>query len=261
MIRSDIYKYKTLFLNYLDENAIAIFRLTEIELTFGSDYASVFRAIKSLTSDRLLVNLQKGLYCKPSFSDHYVLAYYLAPNGAVAYWSALSFHGLTTQFSNTVFVQTPTQIKSKTLMGMRYQFVLVKPSKAVLYEKKGRGNATFVITGVEKTLVDCFDQLDYSAGWSELIKALFKAKINSKKMIEACETLGNVSVTKRIGYLLETMQKQKCRTFIKYALGQVREKYNLLDPSDTDKGYYLAKWGLRLNVSEEEILDNVTNLY
>jgi predicted transcriptional regulator of viral defense system len=260
-MNSEIYDHKTLLLNYIDEYGQYIFNLLEIENIFGAKYPSVFRAIKSLANDGLLINLQKGLYCKPSFSNQYVLAYYLAPKGAVAYWSALSYYGLSTQFSNTIFVQTPLQIKSKVVMGIAYQFILVKPNKAMQYEIIGRGNAKFAITSLEKTLVDCFDQMNYSAGWNELIKALYKGKFESQKLIAACEAVGNISVIKRLGYLLELMQKPNSKTFIKYAKAKTRQKYSLLDPSSEEGGSYHSKWKLRLNVSESDILENLENIY
>ena len=53
----------------------------------------------------------------------------------------------------------------KTVFGVSYHFVKVKPNKATGYEKSGVGNA-FKITGVEKTIVDCFDLPQYSGGYA-----------------------------------------------------------------------------------------------
>ena len=254
-------KYKVQVINYLDEFEISIFNLSEIKEHFNNDFLKIFRAIKSMTAEGILLHVQKGIYCRPSFRNDYVLAYYLARRGGIAYWTALNLHGLTTQFPNIIFVQTPTKIISKKVMGVFYQFVQVKVNKASLYEFSGRGNNRFAMTSIEKTLVDCFDLMDYSAGWTELIKALYKAKLNELKLIEACEIVDNISVVKRLGYLIELMKKKNMRNFLKYAKSKINSKYNLLDPTSEDLGTFNAQWRLRLNVMENEIIDNFTNLY
>ncbi|MBC7749047.1 MAG: hypothetical protein H7Z76_10815, partial [Methylotenera sp.] len=108
---SKINDSKSLLVRYLDENEVKIFHLNTIVKYFEDENVNVRATVEALLRDGIIKSLQKGLYCRPSFHDEFVLAYYLAPKGAVAYWSALHWHGLTTQFSNTIFVQSPTLIK------------------------------------------------------------------------------------------------------------------------------------------------------
>jgi predicted transcriptional regulator of viral defense system len=258
---SDTVKYKTQILNYLDENSYQIFSLGELKAQFGDEFARIFRALKSLIHDGIIINIHKGLYCRPGFSDQNVLAYYLAPKGGIAYWSALHFYGLTDQFPNTVFVQSPTLIRDKKIMGTQYKFVKVKAQKITQLEVQGRGNSKFKVTSIEKTIVDCFDEMDYSGGWEILIHALKMAKLNSEKLIDACNAVGNISTTKRLGYLIEIMEKKNLGTFIKYAHSKVNQRYSLLDPSGNKEGRYLSKWKLRLNVETSEIFSAKLNLY
>ncbi len=253
-------KYKILFLNYLGENGIQIFALNQMKLVFSKDWAAIKRAIYALKTEGLLLNVQRGLYAVPSFSDQNVLAFHLAPAGGLAYWSALSFHGLTTQFSNTLYVQTPLSVRSGVVMGIDFKFIKVLGSKASHYDTIGRGNGKFKVSSIEKTIVDCLDHAKNSPGWTELIKAIFKAKLNSHKLIEAAEAVANISVTKRLGYLVELMQKPDLKSFLKYARGKVNKKYDLLDSETAASGAFNAKWRLRLNVPESEILDNLNNL-
>ncbi len=253
-------KYKVLVLNLLNENGIQIFTLDEIKSFFSHEWPSAFRAIRSLKTEGLLTNIQRGLYATTAFSDQNVLAYYLAPEGGLAYWSALSFYGLSTQFSNTLYVQTPRPIRSGIVMDIDFKFIKVISSKASHYETIGRGNGKFKVSSVEKTIVDCMDNPEYSPGWTELIKAIFKAKLNSKKLIDAADAVANIGVTKRLGYLLELMQKSDQKSFLKYAKSKVNKKYDLLDKESADEGMFNTQWRLRLNVPENEILENLNNL-
>ena len=253
-------KYKVLVLNYLNENGIQIFTLDSIRMTFEVKWPSVLRAINALKAEGLLVHIQRGLYALPSFSDQNVLAFQLAPEGGLAYWSAMSFHGLTTQFSNTLYVQSPSPVRSGTVMDIEFKFIKVKTVKAQCYDTIGRGNGKFRVSSIEKTIVDCLDLPKYSPGWAELIKAIFKANLNSKKLIKAADAITNISVTKRLGYLLKLMQKPNQKTFLKYAQTKVNAKYDLLDSESEDIGPFNKQWRLRLNVSESEILNNLNNL-
>lgn len=254
-------KYKVLVLNFLNENGIQIFTLEYIKAFFSEEWPSIFRAIQALKTEGLLLNIQRGLYALPAFSDQNVLAYQLAPEGGLAYWSALSYHGLTTQFSNTLFVQTPRHIRSGTVMYIDFRFIKVKETKASHYDTIGRGNGKFKVSNIEKTIIDCLDHPEYGPGWTELIKAIHKAKLHSKKLIEAAEAVGNIGATKRLGYLLELMQKPDQKGFLKYALSKVNKKYDLLDTESPDIGAFTTKWKLRLNVPEADILTNLNKLH
>ena len=260
-MKSETAKYKTQLLNYLDENSLQIFSLNELKLRFIDHFASIFRALKSLIHEGVIINIQKGIYCRPGFSDQNVLAYYLAPKGGIAYWSALHYYGLTDQFPNSVFVQSTSLIRDKKIMGTLYKFIKVKPNKILQLETQGRGNSKFKVTSIEKTIVDCFDEMDYSGGWEIVIQALKMAKLNNKKLIAACDALGNISTIKRLGFLIEIMEKKNLQTFINYSKSKVNQKYSLLDPSGIDEGRFLSKWKLRMNVEVSEILSTNINLY
>jgi predicted transcriptional regulator of viral defense system len=246
---------------FLDDAEIDIFEISDLANKMQISKTRLQPTLESLVKRGLLSRIEKGKYCRHNFRNEYVIANFLAPDGAVAYWSALNLHGLTTQFPNTIFVQTPKLKLSKTVFGVNYHFVKVKPSKASGYEKTGYGNHAFWITNIEKTIVDCFDLPAYNGGYAELIFALNKAKLNSKKLIEAVKTVDNIAVIKRLGYLIEVLEKGNLGQFIDFALSCVNDKYNLIDPQSDDNGAFNAKWKLRLNVSEQDILEMGNNVY
>lgn len=248
---------------FLNDYEIDIFEINALAAQMGTKVSQLKRRIETLMNRGLISRIENGKYCRHNFRNEYVIANYLAPEGAIAYWSALNLHGLTTQFPNTIFVQTPKLKISKTVFGIQYHFITVKPFKAVCYEQSGFGNNTFKITTIEKTIVDCFDLPDYNGGYIELILALTKAKLNNKKLIEAAKAVDNIGVIKRLGYLIEVLNKKGMSVFLKYALDCVNQKYNvnILDPSTEDKGIFNKKWNLRVNISEEDILAMSENLY
>ncbi len=241
-------------LKVLDENEIDIFSIEELLSYVEMNKTVIKEVLENLGSKQFLHRIERGKYCRHNFRNEYVISNYLVEDGVVAYWTALNLHGLTEQFPNTIFVQTTKQKKHKTIFGVRYQFVKIQPEKMMGIITQGYGNHQFRMTGVEKTIVDCFHLPQYSGGFSELLYALNKAKISSIKLTESAKAVNNIAVIKRLGFLIELLEKENMATFIKFALSKVNKKYNLLAPQDANEGQFNARWRLRINVPEEEIL-------
>src|SRR5690606_39351209 len=84
---------------------------------------------------------------------------------------------------------------------------------------------------------------------------LRQAKLQSNKLVEYCQAINNIAVTKRIGYLVELLQITGLEPFIDFAKKQVNNRYNLFDPQGLEEGEFVSEWRLRLNISREELLD------
>ena len=249
------------FLKLLDDYEVVIFALDTVEEALERPIAHLNEVVENLTQKGLLSRIERGKYCRHNFRDELVIGSFLVRDGGIAYWSALNQHGLTEQFANTVFVQTSQEKKAKRIFGVDYHFVKVHPRKVLGYSQQGYGNATYPMTDVEKTLVDCFDLPQYSGGYAELLRAFAEAEPDAEKMITYCQAIQNIAATKRMGYLAELLEKKGMNEFIRYAQEQVNPKYNLFDPHGADEGRFVADWKLRLNLSEEAILSILDKAY
>jgi predicted transcriptional regulator of viral defense system len=145
--------------------------------------------------------------------------------------------------------------------GTTYQFIKIQKNKRTGVVFYGYGNYKYPITDVEKTIVDCFDLLQYSGGFAELIRAFEQAKLNAKKLIDYCSAVNNIAVMKRLGFLAELFEKKNLSSFVKFARSKVNRSYNLLDTFGENKGEPNNDWYLRMNVSKENILEIVKNQY
>ena len=262
---------ESILLRIIDENELDIFTFdslfqklkSQIQLTYPTLNQSLQPTIEALVKRGLLSRIEKGKYCKHTFRNPYVIANLLVPEGVVAYWSALNLHGLTSQFTNTIFVQSPKLKRNKEVFGVSYQFVKVKASKMSGITTSGYGNNAFRMTNLEKTLVDCFDLPAYSGGVAELIVALSKAKLNNDRLIEATRAVDNIAVIKRLGFLLELLEKESMGKFLKYAQQCVKHIYNInvLDPSTEEQGVFNRRWNLRINIDEQMIVSMSKSQY
>lgn len=237
----------------LDEYEMDIFTLEEVKKLIPEKELEINEIIENLAHKNILSRIERGKYCRSNFRDEKVIGCFLVPDGGIAYWSALNIHGLTEQFPNTVFLQTAKKKNDKSVFGVSYQFVKVNPRKMVGIQKEGFGNHKYRITDKEKTIVDCFDLPQYSGGYPELIRAFDEADLDQEKMIEYCKSIKNISVTKRIAFLAEILEKKKFSRFLKYAEKAVNPRYVLMDPFGPEDGAFNNKWKLRLNLTEDEI--------
>lgn len=249
------------FIRLLDDYEIDIFSMDAIEKQTGKKFSNLNEILENLIDKQFLSRIEKGKYCRTNFRDELVIGTFIVKDGAVAYWSALNKHGLTEQFPNTIFIQTPHLKRDKTIFGIPYKFIKISPSKRAGIIEQGYGNRTFWMTDVEKTIVDCFDLPQYSGGYAELIRAFGQANLKSNKLIECCKTVHNIAATKRMGLLAEVLKKVDLKSFIDFAKSQVKEKYNLFDPQGSDKGEFVNEWRLRMNITKKEILDIINKQY
>jgi len=261
IIRKSINDEQSNFLKALDDEEIEIFVFSDIEKKLGILNKNLSNILANLINKNLLVQFEKGKYCRPNFNENFVIANYLAKNSAIAYWSALNHYGLTEQIPNTIFVQTDRLKRSKKVLNLDYKFIKVHPKKIVGIRTEGRGSYKFRITDIEKTIIDCFDLPQYSGGFAELVRAFYNARLNKKKVLEYAIAVDNLSIFKRISYLSELFEMKGFTTFQKETKKRLKNKYTYLSQFSGKNGKYLSRWKLCLNVDEEMLFSIIEKEY
>jgi len=119
-------------LSYLEDNEIVVFALQEIYPDFKAhySYSEFCEALSKLNHIGHIERFEKGKYIKRGFKDQYVIGNRITEDAVIAYWSALNLHGLTEQFSNTVFVQTTRKKQNKRIFNVDYKirWIETRPS-------------------------------------------------------------------------------------------------------------------------------------
>ena len=240
---------------FIENAAWDIFSIDFLLEKFEISSSKLYNVLWRLERNGIITKIEKGKYCRQSFRDEYVIGSFIVKNGGIAYWTAMQYHGLTEQIPNVVYVQTTQDKRDKSIFGVRYFFVRVKKEKLTGFITKGYGNHSFQITDVEKTVVDCFDMPQYGGGYNEIIKAFYRAKLSARKMVKYCKAVNNLSVTKRLGYLCELLEKPQMDYFVKYAQSVRNEKYSLFEAGGEKTGKTDRRWRLVLNIEPEEIIE------
>lgn len=253
--------YDSIIMNLIADNELSVFDIKTLESLSGKQYIDLKPALKKLVANEQVSRIEKGLYCVRNFRNPYVIANNLLRESAVAYWSALNLHQLTEQIPNVVFVQSTFQKKDTKVFNVRYKFVTVRGSKKAGVIQMGYGNEVFAITDIEKTLLDCFDLPQYSGGYEELIRAFYQAKISYSKLLNYGKQMENLAVLKRMGFLSELFNMTQFSKFRIEVLKLMNNRYTLLDPMGANTGEFNAKWKIRVNIPQENLLSIINKMY
>ena len=99
-----------------------------IKLDSSRDRRKTVKCLQALEKEGWIERLYRGKYMiiplgaeKGKYTEHeFVLASSIVQPYAIAYWSALSYWGLTSQIPNTVFIQTTKRSKKLKLLGLDF---------------------------------------------------------------------------------------------------------------------------------------------
>ncbi len=253
--------YDSIIMNLIADNELSIFNIETLEALSGKQYIDLKPILKRLVVNEQLSRIEKGLYCIRNFRNPYVIANNLLNESVIAYWSALNLHQLTEQIPNVVYSQSALQKRDTKVFNVRYKFVTVKSPKINGIFQMGYGNETFKITDIEKTVLDCFDLPQYSGGYEELIRAFYQAKINNSKLLNYGKQMENLAVLKRIGFLSELFNMNQLSSFRSEVLKMINNRYTKLDPMGDNTGEFNAKWKIRVNIPQENLLSIINKMY
>ncbi len=248
-------------LKLLDNMELNIFSASDIKRQDVLNASELQIAFERLAKRGLISRIEKGKYCRHNFRNEFVIGNFMAGNGAIAYWSALNFYGLTEQFPNSVFVQSPFLKRDKYVFGVNYHFIKVKPGKFFGITEQGYGNELYRITDVEKTLLDCFDLPQYSGGYEELIRAFYTAKINKNRLQQYGFAMNNLAILKRMAFLSELFEMEGFNQFQNAVKKILNNRYSLIDPFGDNTGQFVAKWKIRLNIPKNNLLQIINKMY
>lgn len=208
---------EALFLSSLAEQKRTIFRFADA-LKFWTEPSAARSTLSRLHNGGWVKRIERGLYmvipldagpARAWAESSLVVASYLIPEGAVAYWSALHYWHLTEQWARTVFIQS-SQRKSKAdllLDAVHYQFVTIKPERFFGFVSMPVDHHTVRITDREKTIIDAADRPDLSGGIAQLAIVLGRhwQELDWRLLDEYLRRFNSGAVVKRLGYLIEKL--------------------------------------------------------
>jgi len=193
----------------------------------------------------LPLEAERGRYTLHEF----VVGSALVEPSAIAYWSALHYHGLTEQIPNVVFVQTTSRKKRKelTVLGTRYKIVRVVERKFFGLEPLWIEGVGVHVTDREKTIIDCLDKPQHCGGIIEVYEALREGGVDAERLSEYLESFGSGAVAKRLAYLAELVGLE-----VEVPGHLIKKGVAALDPTMPKRGKVDRRLKLLVNVELRE---------
>lgn len=217
------------------------------------------KTMSSLIKKKWVLPLKRGLYAivpldvgakgADSFILHnFVIASHLVEPYYIGYWSALNHYGFSDQIPQTTFIATTKPKMPLKVINSDYYFVRLEKKKYFDFNEIEIDGWKINISSPEKTVADCLDHPEHSGGIDEVAKAIYfnHKETDIKKLYGFAERMGNITILKRLGYLLEAtglldIYRDSFNQFIP------SKGYPVLDPLSPKKGKHNSRWGLLIN--------------
>jgi len=249
-------------LSLLAKHGKTVFSAADFAGAMGRREERIYRILSKLTSGGWITRLTKGEYLIVPFEagpesawteNAMVIAGHLATPAAVAYWTACHYWNWTEQASRTVFVQTTQKKFSNTrdVSGVTYRFVTIRARKFFGIKERTAGQTRFSITDREKTLVDALDRPDLCGGIRQVREMLPEVEVNWKKVEDDIARVASGAITKRLGWLVESLGEKVKLPNRQRRLEQWRSRltggYAPLEPGGPPTGPVDNRWLVRIN--------------
>ena len=167
-------------------------------------------------------------------------------------WTACEHWGLTEQLFLSIVVITGKRVRNRTveIQGTRFQIKVLNDKKRFGTRPAWRGQNQVQVSDPSRTIVDILDDPKIGGGIrhvADILAVYFKEKLrNDAELIEYAKRLGNRTVFKRLGFLVETLQIAAPQ-LIEACAKQKSTGLALLDHTISKKGRIVKKWNLRVN--------------
>lgn len=176
------------------------------------------------------------------------------PSCYIGGWTACEYWNLTDQLFNATVLFTTRRVRNTVteVQGSPLRIKHTIHDKLFGTSSVWRGQSRVNVSDPSRTLVDVLDSPEIGGGIrhvAEVLDSYFASEhLDESLLLEYAGRLGNRTVFKRLGYLIEVLDieapglVQECRKRISSGM-------SLLDPSLPRRGSSRRRWNLRLNAA------------
>lgn len=242
------------------------FTIAEAAEALGVGAPAAGRLLGYLSRKGWLSRVRRGMYlavpldaARPGqwTEDPWVVAAKAFDPCYIGGWSAAEHWGLTEQLFRDTVVVTAREVRQRrhTLQEMPYLVTKRLADKLTFgVQSVWRGQVRVSLSDPARTIVDMLDDPSIGGGIRHiaamLAEYLAAESRNDELLVEYGDRLGNRTVFKRLGWLLEV------RGVDEGLLDACRERRSTglvkLDPTVSGNGRIVRRWGLRANVALDE---------
>lgn len=245
----------------------AAFDVAEASRILNMDAAATARLLGYLARRGWLSRVRRGLYVAVPLDarrsgewveDPWIVADRVFAPCYVGGWSACEHWDFTEQVFNTVLVVSGSSVRRSEVRypGMRFHVTTRAPELIFGTSGVWRGQTRVQVSDPSRTVIDVLDDPTIGGGLRHgadvLHRYLASGHRNDSRLVGYGDRVGNRTVFKRLGYLLETRDAAAgldVEHLVDACLDRRSAGITALDPSSDARGRILRRWGLRINVN------------
>lgn len=168
-------------------------------------------------------------------------------------WTAANHWSLTEQIFSTTVLKTTQRVRKSSQSLIDFEYLLSHVAPELMnwgLETVWRKERRLYMADPARTLVDSLDSPHLIGGIRHLAEVIgeYLAVYDPAQLIDHADRLGNRTVFKRLGFLLESLPDSKA-DIVDACKSRLSKGYSLLDPSAPARGKFRSDWQLRINVS------------
>jgi predicted transcriptional regulator of viral defense system len=195
-------------------------------------------------------------------SNLLALASRIADPYYIGFGTAAAHYGLTTQHRNVIFVVTPVRLRAREVGESRVRIVNLSANKFFGFEPVDVLGYKVMISGREKTAIDCIDRPALAGGVGEVAAILATAsrRFDWNKAAGYLERINSGALARRLGWLTDYVKADvppEARDRLLQLAARSRKTYLGPDPAraravEGAMGYD-ETWRVFVNVKPEEL--------
>ncbi len=186
-----------------------LFTKADVRPQFSSDMQYENWIAGQLRTKKIM-KVRKGLYVLADVTGEpmatkFEIASKIADDAFLCYHSALEFYGAANQVFHTVTVGSKSRFNPFTFLDVDYIRKQPNNDYGIAYIEQ----AGVRVTTLERTVIDCIDDIDSCGGIDELLGALGQIRIlDEKELLGALNAYNCVLLYQKAGYILQHYQEK-----------------------------------------------------
>ncbi len=247
------------------------FTTDQARLALPGEQPYLTKRLSELVAKGWLFSMGRGAYMIAPLeagpeSDSYAVNRYLAAatiagdrDYYLSYRTAMELHGMTLHPWRTVYVSTASRLRTREI-----QHFTVKPVTVAAAHLWGATEVQVFpdhrvrVSTQARTIVDCLDRPAYAGGIQDVAlgMTLLGEDLAIAEAVEAAIRYGRVSVIKRLGVLTELLAPGQA-VAVEPLRSWADDTPHVLDPQTRRTGRLNARWGIWMNIPEDELLQAI----
>lgn len=252
-------------LEALHRDAGSVFGPDEAARVLGVEHEEATRLLGYFARRGWLARVKRGLYVPVPLDsrrpgewteDSWVVAARAFAPCYIGGWSACEHWGLTEQLFRSLLVVTGRRVRGRDveMQGMPFHLTVRPADKLFGTVSVWRKANRVQVSDPSRTVVDILDDPRLGGGTrttAEVLAEYMSSKHrDDDRLIDYGDRVGNRTVFKRLGYLLERSSVDAGR-LIDACLARRSSGLTKLDPSVKSRGRIVRRWGLYVNVDTD----------